>query len=342
MITIKEIAERIGVSPTTVSNVINGRTGKMSEETRKRVEAALVEYHYVGESRKEDPNAEMKLIAMDFYLGQNKDVMTDPFCSTLLGAVMRELRELGRYVVSASHEDEDEIIRKLASRNVEGGIVLGCPPEKCLDLCRRTAKPVVFIDSGDGEYDNVGLQDMQGAYEMTSYLIRQGHRRIAFFNDHGGFTPSNRERLLGFRLAMEQHGLEIFQEDVYQLPLERNLRYEILRQFARKKAGRECTAAFFVCDLFANEAISIFFSQGISVPEQISVTGFDDNIYARLSRPRLTTVRQNPEEKAKEAVKLLMKRIYGEAVQVYSLHLPTELIVRDSVRYIGQEKEADR
>ena len=67
------------------------------------------------------------------------------------------------------------------------------------------------------------------------------------------------------------------------------------------------------------------------MPEDISVVGFDDNIYARLSRPALTTVRQSPAEKGRAAVNLLMKRIYGEEVLAPSLQLPTELIVRESV-----------
>ena len=95
-----------------------------------------------------------------------------------------------------------------------------------------------------------------------------------------------------------------------------------------KKAGY--TAAFFISDFLANEAISIFYSKGISVPEDLSVTGFDDNIYARL-----TTVRQKPEEKGKEAVGLLMRRIYGEEVPVGRMRLPTELIVRESVRNLA-------
>ena len=70
------------------------------------------------------------------------------------------------------------------------------------------------------------------------------------------------------------------------------------------------------------------------MPEDLSVTGFDDNIYARLSRPMLTTVRQKPEEKGKEAVGLLMRRIYGE-VPVGRMRLPTELIVRESVRNLA-------
>ena len=71
------------------------------------------------------------------------------------------------------------------------------------------------------------------------------------------------------------------------------------------------------------------------MPEDLSVTGFDDNIYARLSRPMLTTVRQKPEEKGKEAVGLLMRRIYGEEVPVGRRRLPTELIVRESVRNLA-------
>ena len=82
----------------------------------------------------------------------------------------------------------------------------------------------------------------------------------------------------------------------------------------------------------------MFFSKGLSVPEDISVAGFDDNIYARLSRPALTTVRQSAYDKGKEAVKLLMKRIYGEEVYIRSLELPTELIVRESVKNIWKNK----
>lgn len=68
------------------------------------------------------------------------------------------------------------------------------------------------------------------------------------------------------------------------------------------------------------------------------MTGFDDNIYARLSRPLLTTVRQRTEDKARIAVDMLMKRIRGEEVEVHSVHLPTELIVRESVRNIGKDE----
>ena len=87
-----------------------------------------------------------------------------------------------------------------------------------------------------------------------------------------------------------------------------------------------------------DDILSVFFSKNLWVPEDISVVGFDDNVYARLSRPTLTTVRQSPTDKGREAVKLLLKRIYGQKVMVRSMELPTELIVRESVRNIWKRQ----
>mgnify|MGYP000441205366 CR=1 FL=1 len=114
---------------------------------------------------------------------------------------------------------------------------------------------------------------------------------------------------------MEEHKLEFDKDDYFIFP---NMIITDTKCCGslHKREGSGYTAAFFISDFLANEAISIFYSQGISVPEDLSVTGFDDNIYARLSRPMLTTVRQKPEEKGKEAVGLLMRRIYGEEVPV--------------------------
>ena len=128
------------------------------------------------------------------------------------------------------------------------------------------------------------------------------------------------------------------QEDYHFLPQEKNLRYEVLRRFAKTAREKGYTAAFFAADLYANEAVSVFFSKNLWVPEDISVVGFDDNVYARLSRPTLTTVRQSPTDKGREAVKLLLKRIYGQKVMVRSMELPTELIVRESVRNIWKRQ----
>lgn len=334
MITIKEIAEQLGVSPTTVSNVINGRTGKMSPATRQKIEEMLIKHHYVQDNKVRKNQPELKLILVGFFFGEREKVFTDPFCGEVFETVERALREKGRSVVFSSMNTEDELIEKLSVHNVEGAIVLGCSPDRCREVSKRTAKPVVFIDSGEGDYDNVGLQDEEGAGKITSYLVKQGHRKIAFFCDEKEARASNAARYRGFCKTLEKFGISSEREDYYFLPPDKNMRYEVCRKFAKHAKEKGYTAAFFAADLYANEAVSVFFSKDLKVPEDISVAGFDDNIYARLSRPALTTVRQSPEMKGKEAVKLLLKRIYGEEVLIRSLELPTELIVRESVRNI--------
>ena len=340
MVTLKQIADMLGVSPTTVSNVINGRAGKMSAETRQRIEEALWQNHYEIPLKSSSSTSEETLVAAAFYMGGYRNVLMDPFCGELLGAIEQELKASGCrliYDVPNEHEDED-LYRLFSPWNVRGGILLGYEPDKCRALQRRISKPLVFIDSyfGDGEesYDNIGLQDYEGACEMTSYLLKLGHRSIAFFCDQKPPIASSGERFRGFCDTLAGSGITFSDEDYYFLPSDKNLRFEVLRQFARKSRKRY-TAAFFTSDFYANESINIFFSQGLHVPDELSVTGFDDNIYARLSRPMLTTIRQSPTDKGRMAVKLLMQRIRGEEEPLHTVQLPTELIVRESVRNIG-------
>lgn len=335
MVTIKEIAEQLGVSPTTVSNVINGRTQKMSEKTRQRIQETLALNHYVQEKKGRGEQQELKLVVAEFFFEGREQVFTDPFCAELFEALEEEVRQKGRKLICSTRNTEDEFLKMMSFREVEGAVVLGCEPKRCESLSRRSPKPVVFIDCGEGDYDNIGLRDKEGTFEIVSYLAKQGHRKIAFFCDEKDPIASNAARYQGFLKAVEKYDILFKQEqDYYYMPQDKNLRYEVFRQFARTIREKGYTGAFFCSDLYANEAISVFFSKGIQVPEDLSVVGFDDNEYARLSRPALTTVRQSPSDKGKEAVKLLMKRIYGEEVYIRSLELPTELIVRESVKNI--------
>lgn len=339
MVTIKEIAKALGVSPTTVSNVVNGHTEKMSAETKERVEESLMRHHYEFNDKKNRGTPENRIVAAAFFMGHMSNVLMDPFCGELLGAVEEELKSFHRYLAYFVPDQADEVqLKRLISPwNVDGAIILGYEPERCGELQSKITKPLVFIDScfqEEPDFDNVGLQDFEGAHEIISYLIRQGHRSIAFFCDQNPPLASNRERYRGYRKALSEQGIHYKEEDFYYLPQNRNMRQETLRQFARRRR-LSYTAAFFISDFYANEGINIFFSQGLRVPEDISVAGFDDNIYARLSRPMLTTVRQSPSEKGRQAVKLLMRRAGEEEIPARIMRLPTELIVRESVRNVG-------
>ena len=93
MITIKELASILGTSPTTVSNVLNGHTDKMSPSTRQRVEDALIQYEFRRTVRQEDHSKALKLVSVDFYLRSKENIFMDPFCSELLNAICLKLKE---------------------------------------------------------------------------------------------------------------------------------------------------------------------------------------------------------------------------------------------------------
>lgn len=335
MITIKEVASILGISPTTVSNVVNGHTEKMSSATRQRIEQALVQYGFEKTVHQEEYGKALKLISVDFCLRYKESVIADPFCAELLNSICMKLQEYSRYPVCSVPKDEQDIFQKLQARNIEGGIVIGFDPWECQEFAQRVGKPLVFVDCGEGEYDNVGIADYEGGKQITEFMLKEGHRKIAFFCDKKNPVSSTYERFRGYCDALEGYGIAYDNKNYYYLPAGRNLRREALRNFALKAKEEGYTAAFVVSDLLANEAISIFFGEGLKVPDDISVAGFDDNIYARLSRPMLTTVRQSVKEKGEEAVKLLMQRIKGEEIIAKSFKLPVELIVRESIRNIN-------
>ena len=98
----------------------------------------------------------------------------------------------------------------------------------------------------------------------------------------------------------------------------------------------EFTALFFASDYYASFAVNYFYDRGIRVPEDISVVGFDDNIFARNTRPRLTTMRQNPSEKGRTAVAQVLRLINNESIPVHNIRLDAELVIRDSVKDISK------
>lgn len=262
MITIKELASILGISPTTVSNVVNGHTEKMSPATRQRIEEALVQYQFHRTIRQEDHSKALKLISVDFYLRSKENVIMDPFCSELLNAICVKLKEFGAYPVCGIPQKQEDIFHKLQARNIQGGIVVGVDPWECQNFSAKVGKPVVFIDCGEGEYDNVGIADYEGGKEMTEFILKQGHRKIAFFCDRKNPISSTFERFRGYCDALEGYGIKYNSEDYYYLPDERNLRREAIRNFALQAKQEGYTAVFVVSDLLANETVIVSLRRG--------------------------------------------------------------------------------
>ena len=336
MVTIKELAKRLNLSTTTVSNVIHGKTKEVSPATIARVEKALVEYDYVPNINARNlAQNKSKIIgvAMKGRSDKTPNLFKDPFIAELIGGIEKVVRNSGYFMMLYASDDLGEIMKQVSTWNADGLIAFGIREEDSGKIRGRYKKPIVCIDgylSGDQpDMVNIGLEDEKGAYDAVKYLIQMGHRRIAFLSDSMGVVDS--ARLKGFRRAVEDSGEVFREEDFVVLNPWKDKIEESLKDICARLDNY--TAVFCVSDLYAVSLINAMENFGKNVPDDISVIGFDDNMLAKFCRPGLTTVHQDIERKGTLAAETLIAMLNGEAVPE-SIILETELVIRDSVRNI--------
>ncbi len=345
MITIKEMADMIGVSPTTVSNVIHGKTKEVSQKTVEEVLKVVEECNYVPNMNARNlarNDSRIIGIAMQSTKDKYDNFIQDTFTSEIVGALEAGIRRQGYFTMVYVAEDIDEILRLVSTWNVDGMFMLGvgslsqASVSECEMLISRFRNPIVFLDSyfeGIGKgYVNVGLEDYQGAYDAVRYLIQCGHEKIAFISDN--LFGVDYRRFLGYQDALKDAGVPFNESCKILLKPEARDVDEMLKETYSRI--REFTALFVVSDLYAIKIMNYLMDRGIQVPEDISIVGFDDNILAQNMRPKLTTVHQNPTEKAEVAVDNLFKMIRSEELPQTEFILPTKLVIRESVKKINK------
>ncbi|NCB03102.1 MAG: LacI family transcriptional regulator [Spirochaetia bacterium] len=340
MSTIKEIAENAGVSPTTVANVLHGKTKRVSQATLEKVRAVIEEKKYapnMGAIILAGNNSRIVGVIMFMEPRWDETVLEDPFSSAILGAMEQEIRSQGYFFMLHTTSDEDEVVRLSKAWKLAGLILVWVPGNICRVIKESIETPLVFIDSyfTDCEhvYHNIGLQDEQGGYEIARYLVSMGHTHIMFLANDSSFGGSDFARFKGCQKAFEEKGLPLGFDCYVPMPKDRQERYELYKNIAHKNSTH--TVLVFSADYYAAEAVSYLQDCGVDIPGQISVTGFDDNIFSRLVRPHLTTVNQDPGEKGRLAISMLMKLIHNKPIATPNIRLGVRLEVRDSVRKVN-------
>lgn len=334
MIRIKDIADRAGVSPTTVSNVIHGKTGRVSKATVEKINRILKEMEYVpsiSARMLENNSSGLIGVALGFMKKGNASSFEDPFVSAMLGNLEYQIREHGYYMMLVARHEQDDIMQQALGWNFDGMIAMALKEKEIAELSERLGKPLVTIDQylpPELGVRSITMDDRGGAYQMSQYLIGKGHKKFLFLSDCD--LGVDHYRWLGVRQAMEEAGIEDFESRHIVIPWnpeQREKAYEEMLPFFKKQ-----TALFFSSDYYALEASNFLQNRGIKVPEEISIAGFDDVTYATLARPKLTTVHQMVDGKARRAVEVLMHLIQDEPVQKDIPPLPTTLVERESVR----------
>jgi LacI family transcriptional regulator len=321
-----------------VSNVLNGRIHKMRGETLERVRQVIAENNYVSNmSGRTLGKYGSRIIAVviAWEWRDELNAMQDPFLGEMIGALEHEIRKAGYFLMLYISAQIHESLNMAASWNAEGLIAVSYNAEDCGRFIEGAGKigiPLVFIDAyyeGKGAFFNVGLRDRDGGFMMTEYLASLGHRRIAFLGAWPEPFGVDNARFLGCAAALNARGISCSMADYIHVSRNPEKRRAVLKQFMRERL-RGYSALFFFADYLAADAVNIFRDEGVSVPDDVSVAGFDDNIFALQSRPRLTTVAQSVPQKAYFAVKLINALIKNETIEEKTICLPASLSIRES------------
>lgn len=334
--TIKEIAKALNVSTATVSNVIHGHLEKMSPETAQMVREKLEEYQYI-------PNMGARMLAKgasriigvitNYPNREEKYALQDPFVSEMIGGLENAICSRGYYMMLRAAQNAPEIHQIAQTWNVDGLIVMGLQANQCRELREAIDKRLIFIDCyfdpGD-KFNNIGLDDQGGMYKMTKYLLRQGHTEITFIGDQPVLWGVDAQRLKGHQAALKEAGIVWDDSKYFYISKDRKRRDQDFELLA-KRIGKD-SAFMFISDYYAVEAINYLTDHGYRIPEDISVTGFDDNILSHVVRPRLTTVHQDVAQKAEMAAKKIDDLLMGNAKEPVDVRLSTRIIRGKSVK----------
>lgn len=262
------------------------------------------------------------------------NILADPFFGELVGAIEAEIRRQGYFMMLYISNDIQDIMKYISSWNADGLLLAGMLHDDFIRVRSKLKKPMVLLDSYVPEvikrYVNIGLDDEKGMYEITHYLLEQGHRRIAFLTDN--MEGVDYIRYKGHVRALQEFGLEPSEEDILLLCPGEDEKEESLREI--REAIKDYTALMACSDYYAALVANYLMDAGVQIPDDLSITGFDNNMYSQMIRPAITTVAQDVEEKGKTAVQCLLKLLQKETLEELDIRLSTKLVIRDSVKTI--------
>ena len=329
---IKDIAELVSLSPATVSMVLNNRPG-FSDETRARVMEAARQLNYLSAATKRIAADMTENLPFVICKRHGQVVSETPFFSALIEAIEYESKNNGRnlsiHYIHMQNEFSIESLRGIVANSKCGFLLLATEMEKadCVAI-EQLNVPYVLIDNAMLGVcaDKVLISNRQGAYTAVEELYRCGHRKIGYL--HSSVWISNfEEREIGYRLAMQEHGLEAREEWIARIGSAHDTAYRDMLEYCGK--CRNMPTAFFADnDIIAMGAMKALQEKGYRIPDDVSLIGFDDTPYCTMMTPNLSTMRVDIHNIGGVAVRLLLERNnFRQKVAV-----ETELIRRQSVR----------
>ncbi|WP_437614106.1 DNA-binding transcriptional regulator CytR [Erwinia sp. V71] len=326
--TMKDVAERAGVSTATVSRALMNPE-KVSAATRQKVEQAVIDVgyspHALARNAKRSESRTILVIVPD---------ICDPFFSEIIRGIETTAAQEGYLVLigDCAHQNQQEksFLNLMLTRQIDGMVLLGSqlPFDTGVEE-QRSLPPMVMANefAPELELPTVHIDNLTAAFEAVNHLYQLGHRRIACIA--GPETmPLSHYRLQGYIQSLRRNGLTVAPEYIVRGDFTFEAGAMALKQLMTLPQPPD--ALFCHSDIMALGALSQAKTLGLRVPQDLSLVGFDDIELARYSDPQLTTVAQPRFAIGREAMLLLLEQLQGKSVSNGSRLLDFELKIRDS------------
>ncbi len=333
-VTMSDIAKAMNVSTVTVSKALGDRDG-VSAELRERIKQKATEMgyrvHAGSHGTKDGLTYNIGIIVAKHFISD---------ASSFYWIVYRYIVELlqkqnyyGMLEVVNDHNGMEEIPNSVLDHKVDGLIVLGQLSDDYIGRLISHQLPTVFLDFyGSREDADAVLSDnFYGAYMLTSHLIENGHRRIGFLGSISS-TSSIQDRYLGYYKALLENRIPLRQDWVIG---DRSNESDIFPEFT---LPNDMPTAFVCnCDETAYKLVNQLKNSGYSIPDDISVVGYDNHIYSTICNPRLTTIDVNSRVMSTEAVDIILHKIRDGNYRRGRTLVTGKLVRRESVKTIKDE-----
>ena len=323
-----DIAEELGLSTATVSNVIHGKTNKVSDETVQRVTALLEERQYIpsmaGILLARNSSKIIGVFVND-HEKYEEHTLDDFFIASSLNFLSTEIESSGRFMMVKKAKCAEEIIRFASMWNMDGIVVIGfCDPDY-MYLRNHMRIPFAVYDGFCEKPErilNITIDNFEGGYQMGCHFRELGHQAALCISDNN--ICVDMERFCGFC-----KGFAPSKADLLLIPMQKEQRWSFYLSNLEK--FQQVTAVFAVSDYYAIDLMHFLIEQGFSVPEDISVAGFDDTPMCEMVTPTLTTIKQDGALRAKIAIRKLKELREGKEICT-EVKLPVSLVVRRSTK----------
>lgn len=328
MATMKQVAERAGVSISTVSHVINN-TRVVSNDVRQRVLGIIDEMHYI-------PSAVARSLKNDktHTIGVLVPNSSNPYFAELIRWIEEAAFQRSYNIILCNAHGSDHkhaaYLRLLMEKRIDGLVLIASGADDDQDLLlHNPSVPIVQLERAlPGLYADLILAgEEEGAHQATRHLIELGHRAIACVAGPPAL-PRTRERVGGFLRAMRDAGLPVSEEGIVHEAFTSAGGYTAFERLLAHE--RRPSAVFVTSDLMALGGLCAASRAGVRVPGQLSVVGYDDIDGAGYASPPLTTVAPPKRDMARLAIEQLIGRIKGSEEPLRNTALSSQLVVRAS------------